>query len=815
MPVYTIKTPRGDEVDIDAPDEATAIHGVQQWDHQDWAMSEAARLGVKPDLALRVMKQESGGRADAVSPKGARGPMQLMPGTAKEIGVNADDPYSNISGGLTYLKRQLDAFGGDEARALAAYNAGPGAVRKYGGVPPFAETQKYVQNITGDGSIRRGADGTIEVDINKGNGGSYKPPPAPALAPDPVFDSYNKGLLGEVQDAFDKSKGKLDADVAADRKLNAERDAKSLGQRLRDFPKDELRSRLRQLGVAADTIGVPMSLLDAPFQALVVKPAAEAISAVTPTAYKPTTLKDVIRSFQGQDVHPQAMTPLEKRQTIADAVATALSTVMPSDKLPVSLPAKPPKMARRVADALERAAVRDETTLADVAAKARAGGDIPAFQAGGENMASLAEVAAQVPGKAATKVTTAVRNDRAAASRRIKEQIGEGLGGEGNFLETLDAKVAERRANANSGIKGIENAEVKLQPGAVQALRSDLAKGAVRDAAQNMLASPDDATRAAGAELNRLADTLLDNPGEAKVTVRGAQDISKSLLDAADAAYKSGNGARGKALKDLGKAVRENAANPNTGGVKEYGDWLKQYGTDSDHIDALELGRNVLSAKRDMSAEGLRKAVADMDETSRAYFRKGVGEAVLNEARTKGSVNAMRRTLKEEIGDRVRVAFPDDASYAKFMDAAEAEVLREAKNNRILGNSRTFGRQAAMDDLREQAGIDPAEAAGAAVETVTDLKGAAGKALKALLDKLPKKDRSILGDPAMNELLGNALTDPDEMTKLLNTLEVMKARRAAPMAARLAPLLKPALATDAAINEASVYRGGRPRVGYR
>ncbi len=149
MAVFTIKTPRGDEVDIEAADEATAIRGAQDWDHKDWATSEATRLGLKPDLALRVMHQESGGRADALSPKGARGPMQLMPATAKDLGVDPDDPYSNISGGLTYLKRQLDDFGGDEASALAAYNAGPGAVRKHGGVPPYPETVDYVSKIMG------------------------------------------------------------------------------------------------------------------------------------------------------------------------------------------------------------------------------------------------------------------------------------------------------------------------------------------------------------------------------------------------------------------------------------------------------------------------------------------------------------------------------------------------------------------------------------------------------------------------------------------------------------------------------------------
>lgn len=121
---------------------------AQQPDFGAHLDAEAQRLGVPVQMARAVMRQESGGRADAVSPKGARGPMQLMPGTAAELGVDPNDPYQNITGGLTYLKQQMDTFG-DPQLALAAYNAGPGAVRKYGGVPPYAETQNYVQAIAG------------------------------------------------------------------------------------------------------------------------------------------------------------------------------------------------------------------------------------------------------------------------------------------------------------------------------------------------------------------------------------------------------------------------------------------------------------------------------------------------------------------------------------------------------------------------------------------------------------------------------------------------------------------------------------------
>lgn len=114
----------------------------------DFARAEAERQGIDPSLVLRVMQAESAGRANAVSPKGATGPMQLMPGTARDLGVNINDPLDNIRGGVRYLAQQLKSFG-DPTLALAAYNAGPGNVRKYGGVPPFSETQNYVGKIMG------------------------------------------------------------------------------------------------------------------------------------------------------------------------------------------------------------------------------------------------------------------------------------------------------------------------------------------------------------------------------------------------------------------------------------------------------------------------------------------------------------------------------------------------------------------------------------------------------------------------------------------------------------------------------------------
>lgn len=109
----------------------------------------ALTYAVDPKLLEAVAWRESRFRADALSPRGAQGVMQLMPGTARILGVDAGDLRQNVRGGAAYLSMMLGRFGGDVAKGLAAYNAGPGAVERFGGVPPFAETRAYVTAILG------------------------------------------------------------------------------------------------------------------------------------------------------------------------------------------------------------------------------------------------------------------------------------------------------------------------------------------------------------------------------------------------------------------------------------------------------------------------------------------------------------------------------------------------------------------------------------------------------------------------------------------------------------------------------------------
>ena len=109
----------------------------------------AARFDLSPSLLEALVWQESRWNENAVSPVGARGLAQLMPGTARYLGVDPDDPFANLEGGARYLREQLDRFDGDLEKALAAYNAGPGRVLRSGGIPNIRETKLYVAAIMG------------------------------------------------------------------------------------------------------------------------------------------------------------------------------------------------------------------------------------------------------------------------------------------------------------------------------------------------------------------------------------------------------------------------------------------------------------------------------------------------------------------------------------------------------------------------------------------------------------------------------------------------------------------------------------------
>ena len=129
----------------------------------DFVLAHAQRHSLRPELVRAVIQVESGYNPGATSPKGAMGLMQLMPAPARALGFrNPYDPVDNIRGGTAYLRRLLDKYDGNEQLALAAYNAGSGAVDRYGNVPPYRETRDYVRRV----ALKAGADtGTARAKV--------------------------------------------------------------------------------------------------------------------------------------------------------------------------------------------------------------------------------------------------------------------------------------------------------------------------------------------------------------------------------------------------------------------------------------------------------------------------------------------------------------------------------------------------------------------------------------------------------------------------------------------------------------------------
>lgn len=151
-----------------------------------WADAAAHQYNIPPGILKALISHESGWRPGVVSPAGAVGLGQFMPETARGLGINPRDPRQSIFGAAKYLRSQIDTFGGKIELGLAAYNAGAGAVHKYGGIPPFTETQNYVKNIMRDAGNYHGGGG---------GGGSA---PAGPLSPGFTLETPNAPDLAGV-----------------------------------------------------------------------------------------------------------------------------------------------------------------------------------------------------------------------------------------------------------------------------------------------------------------------------------------------------------------------------------------------------------------------------------------------------------------------------------------------------------------------------------------------------------------------------------------------------------------------------------------
>ena len=148
VPDTELQIPERDEKNSKDNFDLQTVEGVSEFSSTEDLLTRAAQeYGLDPQLVKAIAIAESDMNQDEISPAGAIGVMQLMPSTAAGLGVNPYDEAENIDGGTRYLKQMLDTFDGNVPLAVAAYNAGPGAVKRYGGIPPYSETQHYVGRV--------------------------------------------------------------------------------------------------------------------------------------------------------------------------------------------------------------------------------------------------------------------------------------------------------------------------------------------------------------------------------------------------------------------------------------------------------------------------------------------------------------------------------------------------------------------------------------------------------------------------------------------------------------------------------------------
>jgi len=264
---------------------------------------------------------------------------------------------------------------------------------------------------------------------------------------------------------------------------------------------------------------------------------------------------------------------------------------------------------------------------------------------------------------------------------RVRQMAGEEISQETRpTLDVIDELSATRRANAQEGMADFGGQQVRLNENAVQAVRSDMARNAIREAAVRAQASLDPAERAAAGRLNQLADMALDNPSGAAMTVREAQDVSAALNAAAAGAFRSQTPANGPVLRDLGRAIRESARQSSEG----YDNWLRQYADDSQLMEAATTGRNFVQAAPDPISERSTDAFI-RQATNATPPEMNVQRAAARQAmEAQGSGPTGARGVLESLASnedqfRRAAALGVDAPRLRARSEAELRVLQDAQ----------------------------------------------------------------------------------------------------------------------------------------
>lgn len=448
---------------------------------------------------------------------------------------------------------------------------------------------------------------------------------------------------------------------------------------------------------------------------------------------------------------------LRRMATPADAAASGAVPAL----APVS-PQVPATIARKLTES--------ETTIPQMqtALDKAPPGTLP-FQAGDFALENVARAVAQHPGPGQKIIGEALQAQLDDAPNRIRSTLGDAFGGDGKFWGARQQMMADRKASALP-FKDAAFAE-PMDPATfkstVQPILSRVPQRALNYAEQIAKAEGRDPT-----ELGMISkpnpgggtiDTQVENPTfetlhyikkgldqdleQFRNPTTGKMDFEGSPLGAAV------NGVRG----NLGRTMRD--INP------AYDEFARRWGDVSDHIQALDTGRNIFSSKPEMTAERLKDYVAGSSEPAQDAYRRGVGEALIDKVRRQG-VAPLRSLLKDqEIQDRVRLAFPDQASFDRFMATADHEVKLANSARKVMGGSQTTPLATEQASLNGDGGFGVADAVGAlgaVLHPAAAIPFAAKATAKAAAKELGK-NAGLLRNPKTNAQLARALISRDEM----------------------------------------------------
>lgn len=634
MPTYELKAPDGRVVIIEAADEQTAMAGAQEW-----YASEQAAKGASPKSAIA---SEKGGEP-----------------------ISAQDPRAKTYSALVEAGR-IDP----EAPKGSVKNP---RVQFDDGKPPVGEfyIDKRGRIVQSNGAVEDAATGYasglwqgIEGIIDPGSPFAMLGAKDEGISPVDILQSGANFGMGIGQAMGGDLEG-AKRSVAAAGQTTAQGRASALGA---DYEPQSALGRFSQtLGVMTPNAAAPVG-----GTGILRSVAPRVANVLLPTVG--TESGGALAKAAGADEQGQ-----EAGRMVGGVLGGVASGVRPTPR-PPNVPVRRPPL-----DVLQRTARQDPAAMRAQAEAYRAAGIEPALidvvDESGRGV-TRATASRMTP---AREEATNFRDTRALdLPDRINRQA-QRLSTDPRTPDQIRSDLAARRAEqGNEQFAAVRNEEVALAPDTVMALRSPQGRAAINAAGQNALNSLDPEVRAIGARLNTLAGDALDNPGGTTITVGMSQEISKSLLDAAEAAQRAGNNNQARLLGDLGRAVRDNARTA----VPGYDEALNAWAADSRLIEAADVGEQLLRGNTDEFVSAVGAMSPDEVAVARASGRRGVERAVGENPASAPGV-ARRIATAPEQQARTRALAGDDAAAFETGVALEERALRNANDIAPRSGSQT------------------------------------------------------------------------------------------------------------------------------